>query len=320
MDVYTDRACYDNGKTNAQCRSRIWFGPDQERNRAIRVPENAQSNQVGEIAAIIAAAEAIPPSWPLKIHTDSQYVIDGLTTHLSTWEDNGWIGIRNAELFKKAAYVLKKCSTPTYFQWVKGHSGIEGNEECNQLAKEGTNKDNPDDLNLDILMEFDLQGAKLATLTQAIAYKGILEQKAPHICPTTSYNLERSWIAIADYTRKLETDENIWRGLQKPTIRTKIQQFLYKAMHETQKIGSFWTHIQGYKDRQYCPTCGTTESMDHILIACRAGPVCTIWNLAKESWPQENPQWPEITLGTILGCGSITSINPPNPDKEGNQE
>ena len=60
--------------------------------------------------------------------------------------------------------------------------------------------------------------------------------------------------------------------------------------------------------------------MDHILIACRAGLVCTIWNLAEESWPQENPRWPEITLGTILGCGSIASINPPNPDEEGNQE
>ena len=89
-------------------------------------------------------------------------------------------------------------------------------------------------------------------------------------------------------------------------------------MHETQKIGHFWTHIQGYEDRQYCPTCGTIESMDHILINCRAGPTHTIWNLAKESWPQENPRWPEITMGTILGCGSITAIDP--PDDEGNRE
>jgi hypothetical protein len=58
--------------------------------------------------------------------------------------------------------------------------------------------------------------------------------------------------------------------------------------------------------------------MDHILINCRAGPTHTIWNLAKESWPQENPRWPEITMGTILGCGSITAIDP--PDDEGNRE
>ena len=246
-------------------------------------------NQVGEIAAIIAVAEAVPPSWPLKIHTDSKYIIDGLTTHLSIWEDNGWIGIKNATLLKKAAYILKKCAAPTYFQWVKGHSRVEGNEECDRLAKEGANKDNPDELNLDVPIEFDLQGAKLATLTQVTAYKGIMEQRAPYNRPATAHNLERSQIAIADYTRKLETNESIWRGLQKTTIRTKICQFLYKAMHETQKIGNFWTHIQGYEERQYCPTCGTTELMEHILIACRAGPTQIIWKLAKESWPKRIP-------------------------------
>ena len=126
--------------------------------------------------------------------------------------------------------------------------------------------------------------------------------------------------AIAEYTGKQETDEAIWRGLQKPVIRTKIRQFLYKAMHETQKIGHFWTHIQGYEERQYCPTCGATESMDHILIACRANPVRTIWNLARETWPQENPRWPEITMGTILGCRSIATLAPPLPNNGENQE
>ena len=99
IEVYTDGACYDNGKANVRYGSRVWFGPEQERNKAIRVPGNDQSNQVREIAAIIAAAEATLPSWPLKIYTDSQYVIDGLMTHLRTWEDNGWIRVKNAALF-----------------------------------------------------------------------------------------------------------------------------------------------------------------------------------------------------------------------------
>ena len=60
IEAYTDGACYNNGKADAQCGSGIWFGPGQERNKAIKVPGNEQSNQVGELIAVIAAAEAVP--------------------------------------------------------------------------------------------------------------------------------------------------------------------------------------------------------------------------------------------------------------------
>ena len=323
ISAYTDGACFENGKANARCGSGIWFGPNQHRNKAIRIPGEEQSNQVGEIAAIIITAETIPQSWPLKIYTDSQYVIDGLTMHLRDWENNGWIGVKNAALFKKAAYVLRKRSAPTVFQWVKGHSGVEGNEESDQLAKDGANKATPDELNLDIPREFDLQGAKLATITQAIAYRGILERRGQYTRPATANNLERARDAVARYTRKLETDKTIWHGLQKPTIRVKIRQFLYKAMHETQKIGNFWAHIPGYEERQNCTTCNVPETMSHILILCRALPTHTIWNLAKDHWPQSNPQWPEISLGIILGCGSIERNDLPNgqnPNDENDQD
>lgn len=173
INVYTDGACLNNGKANAKCGSGIWFGPNDERNQAIRVPGETQSNQVGELAAVIKAVEITPVSWPLKIHTDSKYVINGLTTHLSTWEDQGWIGVKNADFFKRAAYLLKRRSAPTYFQWVKGHEGNEGNEESDRLAKEGANKAVPDVLILEIPKDYNLQGAKLKALSQALAYKGI---------------------------------------------------------------------------------------------------------------------------------------------------
>ena len=245
-------------------------------------------------------------------------MIDGLTTHLGEWENNGWIGVKNAQLSKKAAYVLRKCSTPTSFQWVKGHSGVEGNEKSDQLAKDGANKIAQDELNLRIPKEFDLQGTKLVTLTQAIAYKGILERRGPYTRPATSNNLELMRDAIARYTQKLETNKTIWRGLQKPSIRVKVRQFLYKAMHETQKISHFWTHIPGYKERQNCTICNAPELMSHILIHCRAFPTRTIWNLAKDHWPQENPRWPEISLGIILRCGSIEKNDLPKPNSEDN--
>jgi ribonuclease HI len=171
IDVYTNGACLNNGKANATCGSGIWFGPNDERNQAIRIPGEAQSNQVGELAAVIRAVEITPISWPLKIHTDSRYVINGLTTHLSTWEDQGWIGVKNADLFKRAAYLLKRRSAPTAFQWIKGHEGNEGNEESDCLAKEGANKAAPDILILEVPKEYNLQGAKLKALNQALVIR-----------------------------------------------------------------------------------------------------------------------------------------------------
>jgi ribonuclease HI len=134
---------------------------------------------VGKLAAIIVAIEDISKNQPLKIITDSKYTIEGLTTHLGSWEDQGFIRIKNTNLFKRAAFLLKKISAKMSFMWTKGHARDPGNEGSNQLAKEGATKEEADILDLSIPEEFDLQGAKLAMLSQSTAYKGIKEWKKP---------------------------------------------------------------------------------------------------------------------------------------------
>jgi hypothetical protein len=112
-----------------------------------------------------------------------------------------------------AAYLLKKRTAMTTFQWVKGHDGIQGNEESDRLAKVGANKNDPDNLDLEIPKNFDLQGAKLSTMTQALAYRGILERKTKHTRRSTDDTLKHTREAIANHTGN---------------IRVKIRQFLYK--------------------------------------------------------------------------------------------
>ena len=307
ISVYMDGACWNNGKANAKCGSGVWLGLNNPRNAAIRVPGPKQSNQVGELAAVIAAASSVPTFYPLTIITDSRYVIDGLTKHLGQWEDNGWIGTDNAEFFKRAAYLLKKRTAATTFQWVKGHRGNLGNEESDKLAKEGANKDVPDIMSLDIPKDYDLQGAKLATLTQAVAYKGIQLQATTPPRPTTNRNLETIRQSIQAYQGSLETDKTIWNSLRKRTIRTRVQQFLFKALHNTPMVGAVWFHIQGFESRGECRPCATTESMEHILVGCTQGATETIWRLAKESWDHERYKWPTISLGIVLGCGNLSA-------------
>ncbi|KAJ7052360.1 hypothetical protein C8F01DRAFT_918561, partial [Mycena amicta] len=69
--VYTDGSAINNGQANARAGAGIFYGSDDIRNRAIQVPpELRQTNQVGEILAVIAAVEDNPKDVPLKIYSD----------------------------------------------------------------------------------------------------------------------------------------------------------------------------------------------------------------------------------------------------------
>ena len=76
-------------------------------------------------------------------------------------------------------------------------------------------------------------------------------------------------------------------------------------MHSTQKIGNFWSNINNYEACQTCNMCEELETMEHILIHCNTTPPRIIWDLAMNLWPHSPQLWPNISLGIILGCGSI---------------
>ena len=303
--VYTDGSCLNNGKLNARAGGGIWLEEGSQHNRRIRIPGPNQSNQVGEIAAVVVALEKMPNYTPLIIKTDSKYVIEGLTTHLKKWIDQGWIGIKNSEWFKRAAFLLRRRTAPTRFKWVKGHNGELGNEQSDKLAKEGANKAEIDEISLTIPDHFDLQGAKLTEITQAIAYKGIYERDHKEERNTTRLNLERIRGDIADQTGELETNEAIWNLIRKTPVRLKIRQFFYKALHGTQKIGRYWFNIQHYEERGICRTCDDDETMDHILTGCQHPTNASLWDHAEKLWPYEEGSWPNISFGTIIGCNAI---------------
>jgi hypothetical protein len=124
-------------------------------------------------------------------------------------------------------------------------------------------------------------------------------------------------MAIKRITGEVETNAVIWRNMWRQVIRLIIQQFLYKTLHGTHLIGKYWRNINGYEEWETCTTCNKTESMSHILTECREQYMQTVWQLAKNLWPHRNMAWPEITLGTILGCSCIHLQ--PNGQRRNNQ-
>lgn len=75
ITVYTDGSCENNGQEDARAGAGIWYGPDDERNKALRVPKNMpQTNQTAELLAVYHVVQATPPGAQLHIKTDSRYV------------------------------------------------------------------------------------------------------------------------------------------------------------------------------------------------------------------------------------------------------
>ncbi|KAH7915101.1 ribonuclease H-like protein [Hygrophoropsis aurantiaca] len=307
-------SCINNGKENAVCGAGIWVAVDHPLNQSIRVKNDTQSNQVGEIAAVLKALQSTNPATPITIATDSMYVIDGLTKNLTNWEDQGWINIDNRVLFEATAYHLRRRSAPTHFEWIKGHNGNTGNEKADELANLGARKHNTDDIDTNVPTDFLIQGAKLNKITQATAYAGIRNQKSSKERRSTKINLDMARHNIVDTTKSLETDATLWKNIKNKELTPKLRQFLFKAMHGAFKIGEFWQGIPNFEQRARCPSCNDpTESMEHILTECHQGPQRMIWDLVKKIWPHPQHPWKHPTIGTILGCGSIKSLHEPQP-------
>jgi ribonuclease HI len=304
--VYTDGSSLNNRSAIATCGSGVWFGENDERNIATRPPTEDQSNQVGEIAAVILAARAVPDFVELEIRSDSLTTIEGLTQHLETWENRGWIGVKNSEILRVAAYQLRKRSAPTRFQWVKGHSGDTGNEEADKLAGEAAKRPEKDNMNLEIPLEFRITGARLDSMTQALAYRAIKARKhAPKPRGRTASNVTETQDALAGYAGTPPTTQRIWRSIRHKDFRLPVKHFLYKTIHAIHKIGKYWTVIPGYEERGTCRVCGEIETMRHILVECNIGRRKILWDLAEATWGQDEFKWPDIGMGIIMGCGLL---------------
>ncbi|KAL7409378.1 ribonuclease H-like domain-containing protein [Mrakia frigida] len=110
--VYTDGSALGNGKVSSKAGAGVFWGAGNERNVSERVPGSIQTNNRGELLAIIRAIETAPDSkTPLEIRTDSQYSIKCLTEWLPNWRRKGFKnstggGVVNIDLIKHLATLI----------------------------------------------------------------------------------------------------------------------------------------------------------------------------------------------------------------------
>ncbi len=307
VEVFTDGSCEHNGSTKSVAAYGIWFGRQDRRNIGARVPGEVQSNQVAEIVAVEEAAKRVSPWSPMHIVSDSRFVVDGLTTYLPAWEDRGWLGVKCAAYFQRAVAHLRARAAVTTLRWVKGHSGVEGNEGADALAKTGLERDATAMLDISPdLRKFLHDGMRLATVTQSMAYRMIRQRKMHKERPTTATVIARVQATMeADYTVSV-TAECIWTRMRDRDIPRKMRDFLWKLAHGAQRVGKYWENISGYEQRATCEVCGVEDSMEHILVECSAPGQRTIWKMAKAALALAGVEELPISIGVVIGAPTIS--------------
>ena len=96
------------------------------------------TNNRMEMMAVIRGAEALKRGCRMDIHTDSKYVIQGITQWVEGWKRRGWRTaakqpVKNVDLWKLLEQALERHEVN--WHWVKGHSGVADNERADELAR-----------------------------------------------------------------------------------------------------------------------------------------------------------------------------------------
>ena len=131
--IYTDGACEGNPGPGGWA-AVLMSGTHR---KEISGGEPATTNNRMEMRASIAALAVLKEPCRVALHTDSQYLRDGITRWLPGWKRNGWRtrdrkAVKNADLWRE----LEACAArhQVNWCWLKGHAGHEHNERCDQLA------------------------------------------------------------------------------------------------------------------------------------------------------------------------------------------
>ena len=133
VEIFTDGACKGNpgpGGWGALLR----LGKHE---KELSGGEPETTNNRMEMTAAIRALQALREPCDVVLHSDSRYVIDGMTKWIHGWQKKGWVNssrkpVRNADLWHELIEAAARHRIT--WEWVRGHDGHVENERVDRIA------------------------------------------------------------------------------------------------------------------------------------------------------------------------------------------
>ena len=136
VEIFTDGACSGNPGPGGWGAILRFNGTTRE----LSGGEPVTTNNRMELMAAISALNALKEPCEVLLHTDSKYVMDGISGWIHGWKRNGWKTsdrkpVKNGELWQALDEANSRHKVK--WHWVKGHAGHVENERADELARMG---------------------------------------------------------------------------------------------------------------------------------------------------------------------------------------
>jgi ribonuclease HI len=134
VEIFTDGACSGNPGPGGWGAVLRYGAIEKEMNGG----EPGTTNNRMELMAAIMAIEAVKRPCEIHLHTDSEYLRQGITTWIHSWKARGWRTadkkpVKNVDLWQRLERAIE--THDVHWHWVKGHSGHKENDRADELAR-----------------------------------------------------------------------------------------------------------------------------------------------------------------------------------------
>jgi ribonuclease HI len=136
IEIYTDGACRGNPGPGGWGALLI----SGRHRKTMHGGEKETTNNRMELTAAVEALNALKGPSHVVLHTDSKYVMEGISQWMANWKKRGWKTANRKPVKNQDLWVALDEATQRHtieWKWVKGHDGNEGNEMADELANLG---------------------------------------------------------------------------------------------------------------------------------------------------------------------------------------